>query len=305
MPDLKLDFPVHTLDHHELLPVGTVLTIDVMENLIHTRERTSQELFPLMEHHSVRSDLLRYMKQGTYKRIFSEEGRTVALLKSLDEVKLPPAVLASLDYFKKTDHYTYRHFLIVFALSMLIAEDFSRESGSPIGEIGVSATHDIGKICIPVDILKKRRPLTRFEKRYLEHHTIAGYLLLSYYLNDFQSIDAVVARDHHERRDRSGYPSGIELSNRTVEIVAVSDIYDALISARPYRRTPYSNRAALEEIIGMARDGKFALDIVQALVAHNRSSRPHHSECQLSTEIRSSPPTDNVYGMTDPDDEDG
>ena len=58
---------------------------------------------------------------------------------------------------------------------------------------------------------------------------------------------ARVARDHHEFRDGSGYMRGVKLNDPMVEIVAVCDIYDGLLSPRPYRTAAYDNRTALEE----------------------------------------------------------
>ena len=98
----------------------------------------------------------------------------------------------------------------------------------------------------------KSDPLTLTERGSLEHHAAAGFVLLSYYFQDFQNIGAITARDHHERKDGSGYPCGTLLDDYMVEIVAVSDVYDALISQRPYRPVSYENRTALEEITEMA-----------------------------------------------------
>ena len=116
-------------------------------------------------------------------------------------------------------------------------------------------------------------------------------------LGDFQK-----ALDHHERRDSSGYPRGIPLQDPIVEIIAVSDIYDALIIPRPYRSTAYDNRAALEEITKMAEQNKIGWDVVKILIAHNRKSKPHYREMKISAEKRATPPLYNVYGIISEDD---
>jgi HD-GYP domain-containing protein (c-di-GMP phosphodiesterase class II) len=105
-----------------------------------------------------------------------------------------------------------------------------------------------------------------------------------------------VARDHHERIDGSGYPRGIRQHDPIVEIITTCDIYDALISPRPYRPNSYGNRAALEVIIEMAENGKIGRDVVHALVAHNRESKPSHKHIKLSLEKRGTPPQGNSYG---------
>lgn len=82
-----------------------------------------------------------------------------------------------------------------------------------------------------------------------------------------------------------------------VEIVAVCDIYDALVSSRPYRPISYDNRTALEEITGMAERNEISWEVVKALVAHNRKAKPHSSDCSISTEKRGTPPPGNAYGI--------
>jgi HD-GYP domain-containing protein (c-di-GMP phosphodiesterase class II) len=126
---------------------------------------------------------------------------------------------------------------------------------------------------------------------------VAGYVLLSYYFRDRKKLSAKIARDHHERNDGSGYLRGINLNDCMVEIVIASDVYDALISPRPYRRFSYDNRTALEEISSMAEKGKINWETAQALVAVNRRARPHYSECHISLDKRGTPPPDNFYGV--------
>jgi HD-GYP domain-containing protein (c-di-GMP phosphodiesterase class II) len=129
-------------------------------------------------------------------------------------------------------------------------------------------------------------------------------VLLSYLLQDPRSFAARVAKEHHERRDGSGYPLGISLRDRMVEIIAACDVYDALLSPRPYRPIPYDNRTALEEIIEMAQGGKLSWDVVKTLVSHSRKDRPHFRECRVSTEKRGIPPPDNLYGVIADEDAD-
>jgi HD-GYP domain-containing protein (c-di-GMP phosphodiesterase class II) len=168
-------------------------------------------------------------------------------------------------------------------------------------------THDTGKACVPLHILKKTTPLTKTERSYLEHHAAAGYVLLSYYYKNTEHLACKVALDHHERRDGSGYPRGIPLKDPLVEIIAVSDIFDALIMPRPYRSSAYDNRTALEEITEMAKQNKVGWDVVKALIAYHRKPHPPYGEINVSAEKRGTPPSYNVYGViteeTDPKDQ--
>jgi HD-GYP domain-containing protein (c-di-GMP phosphodiesterase class II) len=78
----------------------------------------------------------------------------------------------------------------------------------------------------------------------------------------------------------------------------VSDVYDALISPRPYRPVSYDNRTALEEIIHQSDAGMISKTVARVLVALNRRSQPHFSQCIVSAERRGEPPKNNLYGIS-------
>jgi putative two-component system response regulator len=101
-----------------------------------------------------------------------------------------------------------------------------------------SAMHDLGKIAIPDSILRKPAPLEPHERAVMERHTTIGGDLLAGSRSPLVQLAEVIARTHHERWDGTGYPSGlrgedIPLAGR---ICAVCDVFDALVSDRPYKR---------------------------------------------------------------------
>ncbi|MBI5049563.1 MAG: HD domain-containing protein [Nitrospirae bacterium] len=296
---LILPHPVHTLDKQMLLPAGSTLSEETLSALIASNADSPYRKQSLLDHGSARKDLFTFFKQAHYSTIFSTQEENSEFLNLMGRIRLPLPVLQSLDYFKKHDYYTYRHILMVFALSSLLSGSLVPDYQDRIKEATSGPFHDIGKICVPLHILKKPTPLTLSELNFIKYHALAGYVLLSYYLRDTRNFFAIIARDHHERNDGSGYPRGILLKDRMVEIVAASDIYDALISPRPYRATPYDNRTALEEITSLAEKNKISWDIVKALVAYNRKTHPHYSECIVSSEKRGTPPPDNVHNIID------
>jgi two-component system, response regulator RpfG len=97
--------------------------------------------------------------------------------------------------------------------------------------------HDLGKIAIPDAILLKSGPLTEEETAIMRRHPKIGHELLSGSQNRFIQTGATVALRHHERYDGSGYPDGLKGEAIPVEarIVAVADVFDALLSPRPYK----------------------------------------------------------------------
>lgn len=95
--------------------------------------------------------------------------------------------------------------------------------------------HDVGKARVVDAILKKPGPLTTPERAEMQKHTVWGDELLAQ--SEEFGTARQVARAHHERWDGSGYPDGVagESIPLAARIVAVADVYDALISERPYK----------------------------------------------------------------------
>ncbi len=96
--------------------------------------------------------------------------------------------------------------------------------------------HDIGKLSVPLDILRKPAALTDEEYTEIKRHPEAGRRLLEE-LGGFPPVVRDLVSDHHERLDGKGYPRGLvadELPLHT-RILTVCDVYDALVSDRVYR----------------------------------------------------------------------
>ncbi len=98
--------------------------------------------------------------------------------------------------------------------------------------------HDIGKIAIPDSLLMKPGPLDAEERARMQLHPGIGYQLLEDSQNRFIQVGAKIALHHHERFDGSGYPQGLAGTDIPIEarVVTVADVFDALISPRPYKR---------------------------------------------------------------------
>ena len=101
-----------------------------------------------------------------------------------------------------------------------------------------SPMHDIGKIGIPDHILLKPGKLTLKEWAIMKTHTDIGALILSGSESEFLQMAEIIAGSHHERWDGSGYPRGLKGEEIPLvsRIVTVCDVFDALISDRPYKK---------------------------------------------------------------------
>ncbi len=108
-----------------------------------------------------------------------------------------------------------------------------------------SQLHDIGKIQIPDEIMKKTGNLERHEWKITERHTLDGARMLGSASSVILKTGEIIALTHHERWDGSGYPRGlageeIPLSGR---ICALADVFDALTTPRPYKKEISPNEA--------------------------------------------------------------
>jgi HD-GYP domain-containing protein (c-di-GMP phosphodiesterase class II) len=126
--------------------------------------------------------------------------------------------------------------------------------------------HDIGKVGVPDSILHKAGPLDAGEQHRMRLHTTVGAEILSGSRSPIVQMAETIAMTHHERWDGSGYPRGLagEEIPLVGRICAVGDVFDALISARPYKRAWSIDEALteLERQAGVLLDP----DLVAALV---------------------------------------
>jgi HD-GYP domain-containing protein (c-di-GMP phosphodiesterase class II) len=127
--------------------------------------------------------------------------------------------------------------------------------------------HDVGKIAIPDRILRKPGKLEPDEWEIMKSHTAIGAELLAGSRSPVVQLGEAIALTHHERWDGTGYPRGLrgEEIPFPARVVAVCDVFDALISDRPYKRA-WTVDQALEEIRG-ERGGHFEPRLVDAFEA--------------------------------------
>lgn len=292
---ITLKYPVLTQDGTEVLPAGAEITDETISRIADQGKAADHALDSLHDYGSLMKDLELFIKVPPYNKFFINEEHLLELKGILSDTQLPVPVLETLHYFKHSDFYTYQHIMVVMGLSIAIARDMSLDS-EQIREIAIAgATHNIGKVCTPVKVLKKKTALTADERDMINHHSIAGFVLLCYYLGETDSLATRTALHHHERSDGSGGPCGIHLADPMVEIVSIADIYDALISPRAYRPVSFDNRSAIEILTNMAEEGKVKWEPVKAVVARNRSPYRPYNETVISNDKRGTSPPGNIY----------
>ena len=116
-----------------------------------------------------------------------------------------------------------------------------------------SMMHDVGKICVPREILHKPGKLTEDEFSEIKKHVDYGYKLLENSTGEIMQLAASIAQQHHERFDGNGYQKKIkgEQINIYARCVAVADVFDALVSKRCYKKS-WTPEQARDEILSQA-----------------------------------------------------
>jgi CHASE2 domain-containing sensor protein len=164
------------------------------------------------------------------------------------------------------DHDTGQHIerMSVLCRRLAVTIGMSEEEAELLQN--ASVLHDIGKIGIPDAVLLKPGRFTPEERAVMETHTTIGSQILADSPSRMLQLAEEVARTHHERWDGGGYPSGLagEQIPLTGRIAAVCDVFDALLSKRPYKEA-WTIDDAIAEIV--AQRGKhFDPNLVDAFL---------------------------------------
>ena len=133
------------------------------------------------------------------------------------------------------DYTTVLHSINVMAFSLVYAF-YTQMDIHQTKSLGLSALlHDVGKTKIDQNILKSPRSLTNEEFEEMKKHTILGYNILKRCKFTDKNI-CLVALEHHEKLDSSGYPYGTKQISEAAQIIGIIDCYEALTNnERPYR----------------------------------------------------------------------
>ena len=161
------------------------------------------------------------------------------------------------------DGHTHRHSKYVTELAVKLGRKLNMTEREIVMIREGSMIHDIGKISIPDDILKKPGRLTTLERKIIMTHAARGGAIIEK-IPQLREL-ACMARDHHERPDGTGYPEGkkIEDISMMTSIVALADFYEALSSRRPYKE-PWAIPEIVKEIT-RNKGTQFRSEVVDAL----------------------------------------
>ncbi|OEF99391.1 hypothetical protein BHF71_02055 [Vulcanibacillus modesticaldus] len=223
--------------------IEDVLSDKTREQALKTIKHTFQEIY----HERI---INRPFVKGQLADIFKPVMENI-----IDELKQNRNAMLMLSNIYVRDLYLYTHSLNVtlYSVTMGIAKGFNKQQ---LFELGLGALlHDIGKTKIPLSILEKRGPLTEEEFQLIKKHPEYGFQILRKE-DGIPLLSAHCAYQHHERIDGSGYPRGV--ANKDIhtyaKIVAISDVYDAVVSRRVYKEPKLPHEALELLYIGVDQD---------------------------------------------------
>lgn len=294
-PGLKLGRTVYGADGEVLLSAGYFLTESYIKKL-HSWGINfvfiDDGLLPDVNVEDVVSAETRLAAVNQVKRILletKESGRLVIEPKSIystvegftRELLAKRELMVNLIDLRQQDDYTFAHSVNVCILSLLTGITLGLDNDQ-LTVLGTGALlHDVDKIMIPDSILNKAGPLTPEEFRTMMDHPKVGFELISS-SGVVGDLPAVIAHQHHENYDGSGYPlhlRGAEI-HPLAQVVSAADRFDALTADRVYRRA-FPPHEAYEM---MAACGNFLIEaqIINAFL-HNIAAYPSGTLVELTS----------------------
>ncbi|MBO5292209.1 MAG: HD-GYP domain-containing protein [Lachnospiraceae bacterium] len=196
------------------------------------------------------SEGIRYLYNNAESEDFTQTTNSIAN-NLMNAVLENDSIAVDIDTLKVSDEYTFKHSVDVATMAMVVARKHGF-SDQEIYEIGVSGLlHDVGKSRIPNEILNKPGRLTEEEFSIMKQHSLYGYRILQDKPDISNEIRLGVLQ-HHEKINGNGYPLSVpkEQICSYARILSIVDIYDALVTERPYKKG-FSKRDAVEMIMAM------------------------------------------------------
>lgn len=178
------------------------------------------------------------------------DGCKVIAKNVVEQIAEKGVLMLDLSDLRTFDDYTYAHSVNVAVLSCVIGFGIGLGEQDLTNLVLAGLLHDVGKLSIPSEILNKPGRLTADEYQIMKSHALLSYEMIKERLDISAQVKQAVLY-HHENVDGSGYPNGVRACdmNLFAKILHVADVYDALVSKRPYKK-PYSAYEATEYLMG-------------------------------------------------------
>lgn len=205
----------------------------------------------ITEHTPIVSEQTRLKAIKSLKRLNIDDCIYVAN-NIVEEIRESESMIVETINLSTYDNYTYTHSVNVDILAVVLGVACGLRDDELRKLSQAALLHDIGKTCVPIEILNKPAPLTEEEWEEMKKHPLYGYNMLKDNY-DVSSVTRNAILSHHENVDGSGYPRHLTAENIHLfaKIIHIADVYDALITKRIYKDA-MNPADALEYLMGNA-----------------------------------------------------
>ncbi|MEG1027240.1 MAG: HD-GYP domain-containing protein [Oscillospiraceae bacterium] len=182
-------------------------------------------------------DVLSYAKENEKIEIHKTREIGDRLYKNLKTIDTS-LIIQCINEIRTDDEKLFTHSTNVSLLNGIMAKWLNLNQADTNLLIDVGLLHDLGKLKVPDEIMNKPGRLTKEEFEIVMHHPVDSYeMLKNSGVTDYRLLYAV--RGHHEKANGTGYPDKLTLSQIPLfaKITAISDIYDAMVSKRSYKKS--------------------------------------------------------------------
>lgn len=236
------------------------------------------------------SEGIQYLYNNSNSQQFAETSTKITndLIRAIDD---NDALAVDISTLKTSDEYTFKHSVDVATISMIVARKQGLSS-KDVYNIGIAGLlHDMGKSKIPLEVLNKPGRLNDEEFAIMKQHSMLGFEILRE-KKDFSDAVSLAVLQHHEKMNGKGYPLGCT-SEKIIpyaKILSVADVYDALVTERPYKKA-FSQRDAVELIMSMTDE----LDItamrsfMESVILYPVDSTVELSNGELARVVKNNP----------------
>ena len=285
-----LTINVTDIDKNLILKRGTEVTIGILKEI---EEKSPYKDLPRvsLKETGLFADILSVTREKNYSMLLKEEEVREKVLTAISGISYPEPIFREFEYMKEKSVFTYHHSLATTVITTRIALEFVFFKKTISKIVSANLTKDVGMSRLNKNVLQNTDFLSKDEYELIKEHTLWGLILLIYYMGE--SLNALIAYRHHDK--------GIHEDEKFkyLDLIIAVDIFNALISPRPFRKKPFNVRGALDLMTEMGEKKEINLEMVKRLVTAYREDYQSPGEITLSREKLGFIPDDNFYGVKD------
>jgi two-component system response regulator RpfG len=278
---IELVKQLRALPHCVDVPIVVITVVDDRKIRYDALEAGATDfLIKPLDEHETRARCANLLELRRHKIVLSDQARVLQYQVDKSVAEIHERELETLSKLAKAgefrDKTTGNHLMRMAKYSALIGAHLGL-GNETVHVLEVAAPmHDIGKIGIPDSVLLKEGPLTKEEIEVMKVHPRIGYDILKGSPSKYLSMGAIIALGHHEKFDGNGYPNGLHGEDipLVARVVAVADVFDALVSQRPYKHA-WPIDESIEFVKGAARQA-FRSDLRRRVPRRSHQDRGHH-----------------------------